>query len=71
MVDNPRGKLLNQSDHSSYFTVRNQLEDELCHELFSFGEMAMEETILGEETVTFFGITFSIANCSKSYYFPV
>ena len=30
----------------------------------------MEETILGEETVTFFGITFSIANCSKFHYVP-
>ena len=36
LVDNPRGKLLNQSDHSSYFTVRNQLEDVLCHRTFLF-----------------------------------
>ena len=54
MVNNPRGKLLNQSDRSYYFTQKSAEGLAYKPQLFSFGEMVVEETILGEVTVTFF-----------------
>ena len=61
MVNNPRGKLQNQSDRSSYFTQKSAGG----HATFLFWRMAIVRNDFRQKKVAFFGITSRIATSCK------
>ena len=56
LVNNPRGKLLNQSDRSSYFTQKSAGG----HATFLFWKMVIVRNDFRHKKVTFFGKTWTI-----------
>ena len=56
MVNNPRGKSLNQSDRSSYFTPKSAAAPKPAPYKFSLLENGNGRNDFRQDTVTFFGM---------------